>query len=162
MNWVNKCKLPAIKTVKYNGCPCLEIEDLWNALHSSFHMAQNYYIDVCVLDEISGKHSMNWTLFSEEEFISSIVKCNNSSTPGLDKLLWRHLKSIIKDKLYLKKFINIADMCFELVYWPSHFKISTFIIILKPNKKSCDFSKSFRPIVLLNTIEKLIEKVIED
>ena len=34
------------------------------------------------------------------------------------------------------------------------------IIILKSNKESYDFSKSFRPIVLLNTIGKLIEKVI--
>ena len=41
-----------------------------------------------------------------------------------------------------------------------HFKISTTVVIPKPNKKSYDFSKSFRPIVLLNTIGKLIEKVI--
>jgi len=29
MNWVNKRKLLAIETVKYNGQPCLEINDLW-------------------------------------------------------------------------------------------------------------------------------------
>ena len=34
------------------------------------------------------------------------------------------------------------------------------IIIPKPNKESYDSSKSFRPIVLLNMIGKLIEKVI--
>ena len=39
MNWVNKCKLPTVKAVKYNSCPCLEIEDLWHALHSSFNIA---------------------------------------------------------------------------------------------------------------------------
>jgi len=36
------------------------------------------------------------------------------------------------------------------------------IIIPKPNKLSYDFLKSSRPIVLLNTISKLIEKVIGD
>ena len=34
------------------------------------------------------------------------------------------------------------------------------IIIPKPNKTSYDLPKSFRPIVLLNTVGKLIEKVI--
>ena len=41
-----------------------------------------------------------------------------------------------------------------------HFKRSTTVIILKPNKQIYNFSKSFRLIVLLNTIGKLIEKVI--
>ena len=41
-----------------------------------------------------------------------------------------------------------------------HFKRSTTIIIPKPNKKSYDSPKAFRPIVLLNTVSKLIEKVI--
>ena len=34
------------------------------------------------------------------------------------------------------------------------------VVILKPNKKSYNSSKSFRPIILLNTIGKLIEKAI--
>ena len=29
MNWVKKCKLLAIKAIQYNGCLCLELEDLW-------------------------------------------------------------------------------------------------------------------------------------
>ena len=41
MNWVNKCKLPAIKAIKYNGQPCLEIDNLWHTLHSSFNTAQD-------------------------------------------------------------------------------------------------------------------------
>ena len=28
MNWVNKWKLPAIETIKYNDQPCLEIKNL--------------------------------------------------------------------------------------------------------------------------------------
>jgi len=44
--------------------------------------------------------------------------------------------------------------------WPPYFKFSTTIIISKPNKKSYDFLKSFKLIVLLNILGKLIEKVI--
>ena len=40
MNWVNKQRLPVIKMIKYNGLPCLEINNLWQVLHSSFNTAQ--------------------------------------------------------------------------------------------------------------------------
>jgi len=35
-------------------------------------------------------------------------------------------------------------------------------IIPKPNKASYDLPKSFHPIILLNTLEKLINKAIEE
>ena len=69
---------------------------------------------------------------------------------------------LVKDKLCLKRIINIADVCFELGYQLSHFKTSMSIVIPKPNKESYDSPKSFRHIVLLNTIGKLIERVISN
>ena len=60
----------------------------------------------------------------------------------------------------LKRNINIANICIELGHWPSHFKTSTIIIIPKPNKELYNSPKLFRPFILLNTIRKLIEKVI--
>ena len=76
--------------------------------------------------------------------------------------MWRHLKYILKDKSCLKNIINIANVCVEIGYWPSHFKTSTTIIIPKPNKVLYNFPKAFRSIVLLNTLGKLIEKVISN
>jgi len=108
------------------------------------------------------KIALPWVPFSEKEFISSITKCNNLSTSGTNKLLWRHLKSIIKNKACLKEIINIANTCFELDHWSSHFKTSITIIISKLNKESYNFPKSFRLIVLLNTLGKLIEIVISE
>jgi len=40
--------------------------------------------------------------------------------------------------------------------------VSTTVVILKPNKSSYDNPKAFHPIVLLNTLGKLIEKVIAE
>ena len=54
----------------------------------------------------------------------------------------------------------MANVYINLEYWSSHFKTSTMIVIFKPNKKLYDSSKSFRLIVLFNTIGKLIKKVI--
>jgi len=67
---------------------------------------------------------------------------------------------IPQSHLYLKNFINIANVCINLGYWLLHFKKSNSIIISKPNKALYSSSKIFRPITLSNMLGKLIEKVI--
>ena len=74
--------------------------------------------------------------------------------------MWSHLKLILQNNECLINIIRIANSCIDLGYWPSHFKKSTTVVIPKPNKTSYNNPKSFRPIVLLNTVGKLIEKVI--
>ena len=98
--------------------------------------------------------------FSEKEFKSSIMKCNNSLSSGLDKLFRRHLKVIINNSTCLKNFINIANLQINLGHWPLYFKMLSSIIIPKPNKTSYNSLKIFRPIFLLNTLGRLIKKVI--
>ena len=67
---------------------------------------------------------------------------------------------IIKNDECIVKLLDIANACMDLSHWPNHFKISTTIIIPKPNKQAYDMPKSFRPIVFLNTLGKLFEKMI--
>ena len=133
---------------------------MWYALYSTFNMASNCYMNVDILDEMADKPTMSWPVFSKEEFRFAISSCNNSSASGPDKLLWSHLKIILKDDECLDIIIHITNTCINLGYWPSHFKKSTIVVIPKPNKKSYDSPKSFRPIVLLNIVNKLIKKVI--
>jgi len=119
-------------------------------------------VDIDVLDEIINKPTSPWPPFLKEEFKIAIANCNNASTPGPDKLSWSHLKIIFKDDKCLNSIICIANACIELEYWPSYFKRSTTVVIPKPNKKLYDTLKSFKPNVLLNTMGKLIEKVIRE
>ena len=86
MNWINKCKLPAIETIKYNRNPCLELNDLWQALHSFFNSAQFHNIDKSILNQVEKFPLSSWSNFSEEEFNWPIVNCSDSSAPGPDKL----------------------------------------------------------------------------
>ena len=79
---------------------------------------------------------------------------------SLDKLTWSHIKSIIRNVNYICKFFDITNTCIELGHWLSHFKISIMVVIPKPNKAIFDSPKSYQPIVLLNTIGKLFEKMI--
>ena len=50
-------------------------------------------------------------------------------------------------------------ICIE-INWPAHFKESLSVIIPKPGKPSNSTPKSFCPIVLLNTLGKLFEKML--
>ncbi len=57
-------------------------------------------------------------------------------------------------------FLTLANACLRVGHWPRHFKDSVSVVIPKPGKPSYSTPKAFRPIVLLNTLGKLIEKMI--
>ena len=162
MNWVKKRKLPVTEAIKYNGIPCLSPDSLWNALHNSFNNALHCQVNISILDEVDRKPQQVWNSFSKFKFLSAIHKCIDSSAPGPDKMSWRHWKLIIKNNECLSKIINIADACINLGHWPNYFKTSTTVVIPKPGKMSYDNPKVFCPIVLLNTLGKLVEKVIAE
>jgi len=149
-----------MKAIKYDNQPCLLLDSLWNALHSSFNTALHCQVDISILDEIGNKQVTAWAPFSKEEFKIALERCNNLSTPGPDKLSLNHLKIILTDNVYITNIIKIANTCIDLEYWPNHFKRSSIVIIPKPNKLLYNSPKSFRPIILLNTLGKLIKKII--
>ena len=161
MNWVKKRKLLATEAIKYNGSPCLSPDSLWTALHNSFNTALHRQVNVDILNEIEYKPCQIWNPFSKFKFRSTIQKYVDTSAPGPDRMSWHHWK-IIKNNKCLLKIINIANACINLEFWLEYFKVSTTVIIPKPNKPSYDNPKAFCPIVLLNTLGKLIEKAIAE
>ena len=120
----------------------------------------HWQVNPSVLNKVECKPHQTWTPFSRFEFVSAISKCVDSSAPGPDKMTWHHWKLILKNNKCLSKIVNIANACINLGHWPKYFKVSTTVIIPKPDKTLYDNPKVFRPIVLLNTLGKLIEKVI--
>ena len=162
MNWINKRKLLATEAIKFNSQPCIILDSLWDTLYNMFNYAINRQVDVDILNEIENKFISLWELFSKLEFRNVISKCNNLSAPGLDKITWCHLKVVLKQKECLFNIINIANMCINLGHWLNYFKCSSTIIIPKPNKLVYDHPKTFHLIVLLNTLGKLIKKVIAE
>ena len=161
-SWINRQWLSVTEAIKHNGQLCLFPEILWNTLHSTFNTAQNRQTNIEILNKIDHKPMALWAPFSKEEFKQVITKCSDSSAPGPDKLLWWHLKFITKQDEYLSNIINVANVCINLGHWPDYFKWLSTIIIPKPSKLSYNHAKMFCPIVLLNMLEKLIEKVITE
>jgi len=68
-------------------------------------------------------------------------------------------QNITKDKIYIINIVNIANICINISYWPSHFKISLSIIINKPNKVTYNFLKLLSSWILWeNSSKKLSVK----
>ena len=86
MNWINKCKLTATKAIKYEDNLCITTKRLWEALYATFNSALHHQIDKEVLNKIGSKPISTWVPFSKEEFQQALIKCNNSSALGPDKL----------------------------------------------------------------------------
>ena len=162
MNWVKKKSLPAVEAISYEGHPCNSLSDLWQALHRSYNPAEDRPINERFLNKIPQSDTIEWPPFSQQELRDALAKCSSHSAPGPDHISWRHLKFIISNDNCIKKILQIANTCFDIGYWPSHFKAANSIIIPKPNKESYNSPKSFHPIVLLNTVGKLIEKTISN
>ena len=90
----------------------------------------------------------------------ALSACSGNSAPGPDHVTWSHLKKVIAVRECCSVFLDLANACLRVGHWPRHFKASVSVVIPKPGKLSYSTPKSFRPIVLLNTIGKLIEKMI--
>ena len=101
-----------------------------------------------------------WVSFSVLEMSEALKACSNVSAPGLDHITWRYLKSILADNICASGILFLANSCITPRHWPQYFKELVSVIIPKPSKLAYDTPKAFRPIVLLNTLGKLIEKMI--
>ena len=86
--------------------------------------------------------------------------CSNVSAPGPDHIIWQYLKIILANNTCAIDILSLANACLLLHHWPRYFKESVSVIIPKPGKPAYNTSKVFRPIVLLNTLGKLIEKIV--
>ena len=160
MNWIKHKNLPTAEAISFNNQACISLDLLWQALHLSYNSANNRPINPNILEEVDISPHVEWPPLTQYKFIEAIAKCSNSSTSSPDHVSWSTLKLLVRDKKGLSHIIWLANACINLSYWPSHFKESTSVIIPKLQKLSYDLPKAFRPIVLLNTLGKLIEKVI--
>ena len=136
--------------------------ELWDALHNTYNSAADHPCDLSVLDELQDLPVREWASFSALELMEALAACSSLSSPGPDHVTWVHLKKIVAEPQCLNVFIKLANACLTVGCWPKHFKESISVIIPKPGKPSYSAPKAFRPIALLNTLGKLIEKMLSN
>ena len=89
--------------------------------------------------------------------IEALVQCLGQSASGPDHLTWTHLKCLMACKKIALLFFWIANACLRTGVWPKELKESKTVVISKLEKLLYDVLKTFRPIVLLNTMDNVIK-----
>jgi hypothetical protein len=96
--------------------------------------------------------------FGEEEMHALLRATANKSVPGSSGIGWSLLKrgwGAVKDHLIL-----IYNACLILGHHPARWKEAKVVAIPKPDKPDYSLPKAHRPISLLETMSKLLEKVV--
>jgi hypothetical protein len=94
---------------------------------------------------------------NEDEIISILRNLKNSKAPGIDGINNSLLKQLPPRGIEFMKFI--INSCMNLSYFPKCWKHAKVIALHKPGKPTTD-PYSYRPISLLSSISKILERVI--
>ena len=113
-----------------------------------------------LLESLPSLPERSFPAFSCQEVHDAIALTGNASAPGPDRITWELLKTVFQVKGAPEGLCHLFNRIRSNGVWPSWFKQSTCVIIPKPNKPRYNVPKAFRPISLLNTIGKLLTKVI--
>ncbi|CAE6463334.1 unnamed protein product [Rhizoctonia solani] len=95
---------------------------------------------------------------TEEEISRSLSKTSNRSTPGAFGSNYRLLKWAFTSSP--DHFVSLFNVCLRIGYHPTSLRNCIIAPIPKPRRQDMSIPKNYRPIALLETLSKLLEKVI--
>ncbi|KAF8718609.1 hypothetical protein AX14_011709, partial [Amanita brunnescens Koide BX004] len=161
VRWTKPRPPPKYSTIRRNGQPIEDMDTLFETMHQHFSTSPAAKdISWEAINNIPEREVRSFPPISKKEIWDALRPTANSSAPGPDHVTWRHLKlalSIPETDDALMTLFN--KVCFTGT-WPSHFKDSVSVIIPKPSKPDYSILKAYRPIALLNTIGKLLTKIL--
>jgi len=129
-------------TTKYQKPPASTIDDsLISGAHNQVRLTPSSEIPPVTLDELN----------------DLIKLLPSKKSPGLDQINNTHIRHFTPPvRLFL---LNIYNSCLTLKHFPDEWKISKVITLPKPNKDATN-PENLRPIHLLSSLSKLLERII--
>lgn len=97
---------------------------------------------------------------SEHEVNEAIRSSHEDKAAGPSGLTFRVLRRAIDNPEVLTHITTIFNACFASGYCPRAFRDSITVVLRKSGKKDYQDPKAFRPIALLDTLGKALEKVV--
>jgi len=95
---------------------------------------------------------------TKEDVSLSLLKCSPFSAPGPDSILYSVWKSVHRVSPGVLVSLLTPLLCFG--HHPSSLKKVNGVVLDKPGKQSYDSPASFRIIVLLQTVSKILERIV--
>jgi hypothetical protein len=105
------------------------------------------------LSELSVSQEVN-----TDEILSILKTTASDKAPGPDSIPNRFLRKC-RDVL-AEPLAKLFQDCLQRSDHPMPFRHSKTVVLRKPQKPTCDVAKAYRPIALLNTLGKVLEKIV--
>jgi hypothetical protein len=148
--------IPALRNG--NGDLVYDHEGMASLLSARFFAEEGDPIPTNFPDDPAPCATRTFTPFGESEIFDLLRTTANKSAPGTSGIGWSLLKKgwgAVKDHLILT-----YNACLLLGHHPARWKEAKVVAIPKPDKPDYSLPKAHRPISLLETMSKLLEKVV--
>jgi hypothetical protein len=148
--------IPAL--VGHDGKLVYDHEGMASLLSERFFAEEGVPIPTSFPDDPTPLPTRPFHPFNEDELTPLIKATSNKSAPGSSGIDWSLLKKgwdATKDHL-----IDVYNACLVLGYHPPVWKEAKVVAIPKPDKPDYSLPKAHRPISLLETMSKLLEKAV--
>jgi hypothetical protein len=135
-----------------------EHEELASLLSERFFAEEAEPILTWFHDDPDPRPTRPFVPFTEEELNDLLRLTANKLAPGTSGIGWFLLKKgweVVKDHL-----LDIYNACFTLGHHPARWREAKVVVIPKPDKPDYSLPKAHRPISLLETMSKLLEKAV--
>jgi hypothetical protein len=148
--------IPAL--INHTGELTYDHEAMASLLSERFFTKDEGNIPRQFLDDPPPHAEQPFSPFGKEEILDLLKQTANKSAPGISGIGWDLLKRgwpHCDDLL-----TNIYSACIRLGHHPTRWKEATVVVIPKLNKPDYSLAKAHRPISLLKTMSKLMEKAV--
>ncbi|KAF8651846.1 hypothetical protein AX14_008453 [Amanita brunnescens Koide BX004] len=164
IRWTKPRAPPPYSTIEVEGQAPKDVDELFGIMHAQFSQAATRSPSgeeiKTLLEMLPALPERSFPPFSCQEIQDAVSLTSNSSAPGPDHVTWELLKRALQVNGAPEGLRHLFNQIGSSGIWPSWFKESTCVIIPKPNKPRYNVPKAFRPISLLNTMGKLLTKII--
>lgn len=152
--WINNLKDKANSIASHFECVHTQNSKLGNAQHEA---KINEVVEDFLSTNISSSEEYEKTTFKEIK--NTIRRLKNKKSSGTDKIPNIALKRL--PEIGIEFLVILTNNILRLSYFPKDWKMANVIPVLKPDKPA-DNVQSYRPISLLCSLSKVIEKIIFD
>lgn len=114
-------------------------------------------VEQAVSNFLSDESNLEPNYPTTEETMAYVRRLKRSKAPGIDKIHNTLIKCLPPQAIFYLNFIICC--CLKLSYFPSKWKTASVIPIRKPGKDA-SLCSSYRPISLLSSLSKILERAI--
>lgn len=111
--------------------------------------------------EIVIQPNSQWPALTTKEIETVMTNIPKKKAPGEDGIPGEILRLAWKNKEFQKRFAILLNACIAYGHHPEPWRDSLIVVLPKPGKKDYTEPRAYRPIALIKTMSKVLEKIVQ-